>query len=141
MISIANTPLICYQLAFSGKIHPLIYINIRDENVLTLPSQRYIHQLTSAISVDTGLTDETLRYLEARVKKLNEREKIGALLIDEVYVAKRCEFTRNNGRIYGMETGEPTKTLLIIMYNSIAVDYRDVIALIPTRNVNSTKIH
>ena len=87
---------------------PNIYKQISDENVLTLPSQRYIHHLTTVISIDTGLTDVTIRYLRARISKLDEREKIGALLIDEVYVSKRCEFTRNNGRIYGMETGEPT---------------------------------
>ena len=62
-----------------------LYKQIREEGVLTLPSQRYIQQLTSAISVDTGLTEHTLKYLEARAAKLNEREKIGALLIDEVY--------------------------------------------------------
>lgn len=112
------------------------YRQIRDENVLTLPSQRYIHHLTSAISVETGLINETLRYLEARVRKLNKREKIGALLIDEVYFSKRCEFTRNNGQIYDMKTREMTKTLLTIMYNSITGDYRDAIALIPTTNVN-----
>ena len=75
---------------------------IREEGVLTFPSQRYIQKLSSAISMDTGLTKQTLKYLEARAAKLNEREKIGVLLIDEVYVSKKCEFTRSNGRIYGM---------------------------------------
>ena len=82
-----------------------------------------------------------MKYLDARVAKLNEREKIGYLLIDEVYVAKRCEFTRNNGRIYGMENGETTKTLLTIMFKSVAVDYNEVIAMVPTTKIDSAEIN
>ena len=66
-----------------------VYKKIQEEGLLTIPSQRYIHKLTSALSVDTGLTDSTWKYLDARVTKLNERAKIGSLLIDEVYAAKR----------------------------------------------------
>ena len=97
-----------------------------------MASQCYIQKLSSAISMDTGLTKQTLKYLEARAAKFNEREKIGVLLIDEVYVSSNCEFTRSNGRIYEMEKGEPTKTLLTIMYSSVAADYQDVIAMRPT---------
>ena len=57
-----------------------VYKKIQEEGLLTFPSQRYIHKLTSALSVETGLTDSTLKYLDARVVKLNEREKIGYLL-------------------------------------------------------------
>ena len=34
------------------------------------------------------------------------------------------EFRRSDGRIYGMEEGEPTKTLLKVMFKSVAVWYR-----------------
>ena len=40
-----------------------------------------------------------------------------------------------------MEKGEPTKTLLTIMYSSVAADYQDVLAMIPTTKVGSTKIN
>ena len=109
---------------------------MREEGLLTFPSQRYIQKLFSAISMDTGLTRQT-----ARAAKLNERVEIVALLMDEVYVSNKCEFTRSNGRIYEMEKGEPTKTLLTIMYSSVAADYQDVIAMIPTTKVGSTKIN
>lgn len=66
-------------------------------------------KLTSALSTDTGLSEQTLKYIEAITEKLNEREKIGSLLIDEVYVAKRCKFTRSIGREYGMEKGNQQK--------------------------------
>ena len=40
-----------------------------------------------------------------------------------------------------MEEEEPTKTLLTAMYNSVAGDYQDVIALIPTTKIESSKIN
>ena len=55
-----------------------LYKQIHEEGILTLPSQRYVQKLNSAISMDTGLTEQTL----------NEREKIGALLVDEVCCKK-----------------------------------------------------
>ena len=118
-----------------------LYRQICDEGVLTLPSVRYIKKLNSALFVDTGLTQQTIKYLEARVAKLNELEKIGSLIMDEVYVAKRCEFTRSDGRIYGMEENEPTKTLLTVMVKSVAAAYEDVIAMVPLTKIDSGKIN
>ena len=37
---------------------------IRDGGVLTLPPVRYIKKLTSALNVDTGLTEQTVKYLK-----------------------------------------------------------------------------
>ena len=61
--------------------------------------------------------------------------------MDEVYVAERCEFTRSDGRIYGMEQGEPTKTLQTIMFKSVASDYEDVIVMVPLTKINPGKIN
>ena len=118
-----------------------LYKQICEEGVLTIPSPRYVKKLTSAISMDTGLSGETLKYLEARIAKLNDREKVGSLIMDEVYVAKRCEFTRCDGRIYGMEENEPTKTLLTIMFKSVAADYEDVLAMVPLTKIDSGKLN
>lgn len=62
--------------------------------MLTLPSQRYI-KLTSALSIDTGLSEQTLKYLEARATKLNR------------------ENTRSNGNVYGIKNGDPAKYCLL----------------------------
>ena len=61
--------------------------------------------------------------------------------MDEVCVAQRCEFTRSDGRFYGMEEGEPTKTLLTVMFKSVAAGYEDVIAMVPLTKINSGKIN
>ena len=64
--------------------------------MITIPSFRYIKKSLSAISVETGLTDQTIKYLEARIANRNDRERIGSLIFDEIYVAKRCELTSKN---------------------------------------------
>ena len=53
--------------------------------------------------MDTGLSSQTLQYLGARAAKLNEREKVGSLIIDE---AKRCEFIRSDGRMEWKRTNQ-----------------------------------
>ena len=78
-----------------------------------------------------------MKYLEARASRLKDREKLGSLIMDEVYVAKRCEFTRSNGRIYGMENKDQTKTLLTVMFRSIAGNCEDVIAMVHLDKINS----
>ena len=40
-----------------------LYKQLREEGVLTLPSTRYIKKLTSALSMDTGLSEEAVKYL------------------------------------------------------------------------------
>ena len=47
-----------------------LYRQIHDEGILTIPSVRYIKKLTSAISVDTGLTPQSMKYLKARASRL-----------------------------------------------------------------------
>ena len=56
-----------------------LYRQIREKNVLTLPSIRYIKKLNSALDVETGLTLQTVKYLEARISKMSELDKIGSM--------------------------------------------------------------
>ena len=118
-----------------------LYKQIRDSGLLTIPALRYIKKLTSAISVETGLTEQTIKYLEARFRKLTEREKIGCLMFDEIYTDKRCEIARSNGQIFGMLDGDVTKTLLTVMFKSITSKYEDVIAMTPLTKIDSTILY
>ena len=94
---------------------PSFYKQIISDGCLTLPSVRHIHRLTSAISVDTGLTESTIRYLNAHISKLEEREKVVSIVMDEIYTSKRAEYSRTSGKFYGLENQEATKTLFTIM--------------------------
>ena len=40
-----------------------------------------------------------------------------------------------------MENGEPTKTLLTIMFKSIAANYNDVIGMVPTTKIDFAEIN
>ena len=62
---------------------------MRDEGLLTI---------TSTLSAEICLTENTIKYLEAICQKLNNREKLGSLIFDKIYTAKRCEFSRSNGQ-------------------------------------------
>ena len=85
-------------------------------------------KIRSVLPVETDLSENTIKYLEARCQKLHNREKIGCLTFDEIYTAKRCEFSRSNGQIYGMSNEQPTKTPLSVMFKSIASKYEDKVA-------------
>ena len=58
------------------------------------------------------------------------------LLLDEVYMAQRVEYS--NGSFVGLtEDGVPAKTVLAFMLQSICGKYRDVVCLIPVNKLNT----
>lgn len=89
--------------------------------------------MIAVLHADTGLIEQTVKYLKSRIETLNYRERIGSLIMDEIYVAKSCKYSRSNGRIYSMEENAPTTTLLNIMFLSVAANYKDVIVMVTLR--------
>ena len=112
---------------------PSLYNQIRNE-VLTFPVPNYIKRLTSAITVDLELSKATETYLKTRFDHLpHERDKIVSVVMDEVYVASKVEYT--GGKFFGCENGIPTKTLLGTMLKSVAGRYQDIVSLTPLTKV------
>ena len=114
------------------------------EEVLTLPSAKYVRSVSSAIADDFKLTEPAKTYLSARFSKLKEIDHKVSLMMDEVYCQKKVEYS--NGRFYGMEGKEIMKTLLCVMIKSICGKYRDVISTFsmlwtPVRNINTNILH
>jgi hypothetical protein len=105
------------------------------DGLLILPSISHLKKLMSAMSLETGLTNSTLAYLEARIKSLLPRERKIAIIMDEVYSAKRAEFS--GGTFYGVEHGEPTKTMLCVMIKSVAGTFKDMVAMMPLVKIDS----
>jgi hypothetical protein len=103
-----------------------------------LSSFRYLRQLSASLAVGTGLPDSTLSYLQKRVEKLSPRERLVSLIIDEVYSSRQVEYM--NGRFFGNENGEPTKTLLCMMLKSVDGSYSDAVAMVPLSTINSVVI-
>lgn len=69
---------------------------------------------------------------------MTDREKIVELLLDEVYSSKRVEYS--NGRFFGYEDEEATKTLLTFMVKSVAGRYSDVVAMVPVTKISAKLI-
>ena len=66
------------------------------------------------------------------------RDKYVALLMNEVHCNQSVQYV--NGKIYDIENGEITKTLLCVMVKSVAGNYRDVISMNPIFNINAEKL-
>ncbi|CAB4056008.1 C3ORF10 [Lepeophtheirus salmonis] len=56
------------------------------------------------------------------------------IMIDDVYTSQRVEYSR--GKIYGLENGQITKTVLAIMIKSITSPFEDIIALLPVHKIS-----
>lgn len=82
------------------NVSPFLNSQIRKEDLVLLPSLSVIKSLVSPLVVSLGLSSNTGKYLENRMKALKEREKLVAILIDEVYSAQRVEL--NNGKVLGI---------------------------------------
>ena len=78
----------------------------------------------SALSMKTGLTENSIKCLEPRYQRLKNREKIGSLFFGEIYTAIHCEYSQSNGQIYCISNELPSKTLLSVMFKSIASSMR-----------------
>ena len=79
-------------------------------------------------------------YLRMRVCKLNQYQRTVLLIVDEIYVAKRTEYT--SGAIQGLRAdGSVASTLLCFMVKSLTGKYKDIVAIFPTSKLTATKLH
>ena len=117
-----------------------LYKLILEDNVLCLPSLKWIQRLSRGFTVETGFSNSTKSYLSERIKCLNERERMVTVLIDEIYNAQRVEYS--NGKFYGhCDSNNISKTLLCFMISAVAGSYRDIIAMLPIASISADVIH
>ena len=108
-----------------------LYKKLRE--IFILPTVRRLRQL-SIVNVDSRKLD--LHYLKQRITNLTNKERIVALMIDEVYTAQRVEYS--NGAFIGLtEDGSPAKTVLVFMVQSACAKYKDVVCLVPINRLDS----
>ena len=62
-----------------------------------------------------------------------------SLLMDEVYCKQTVQYT--NGKFYGADNNETTKTLLCVMVKSVCGKYREVVSMTQISNINADKLH
>ena len=119
------------------KISPAAYRHVYQEDILTIPTERRLQQLSSALDADMSLGESTKAYPKARMCKLVPKDLSVSLLIDEIHCSKQVQYA--HGRFYGNENGNITKTLLCFMIKSVAGKYRDIIAMVHISNLNADK--
>jgi len=77
-------------------------------------------------------------YLKARIKNVDEQDRIVVLMGDEIHCAERVEYS--GGKLFGHQEGTACKTLLCFMVKSIRGHYSDTVSLIPTNKLDSSKV-
>ena len=70
------------------KTSPALYRLIQKDGLLTLPSIRYLKQISSSFSLETGLSTGVCSYLKTRISALSQEERTVVLMIDEVILCK-----------------------------------------------------
>jgi hypothetical protein len=126
-------------IIFSYLLHsssPSAYTTLLEQTVVCLPSVKTLSKVTRQVNSNTGL--DNMSYLKLRVSKLNEYERTVLLIIDEIYVAKRVEYSA--GTVQGLTAdGAVASTLLCFMIKSLASKYKDVVAIYPMANLTAAK--
>ena len=92
-------------------------------------------KITRRLDDDKGL--DSSAYLKLRVSKLNEFEHNVVLIIDEIYVAKRAEYSA--GEVKGLTgDGALVSTLLCFMVKSVVAKYKDLVAMYPVSKLTAS---
>ena len=113
------------------------YKTVISQEILCFPSVRLLIKLTRNIDSNEGICSD--KYLTMRSSKLKDFQKHVVLIIDEIYVSSRVEYSA--GKIIGQNAGASISTVLCFMIKSLADKYRDVVGLFPvSRNCASTQI-
>lgn len=97
------------------------------------------HSSKSYKSLDCTSGLDNTGYLKLRVSKLAEQERTVVLIIDEIYVAKRVEYS--GGDVQGLTAdGTVASTLLCFMIKSLSSKYKDLVAIFPMCKLTAEKV-
>ena len=94
--------------------------------------------LRRPLQVTAGLDSTTKSYLSMRIAKLEPRERLINIAMDEVYTAQGVEVS--GGKYYGVTDGILTKTLFCIHINSVCGKYKDMVSMQPVAHVKTADI-
>jgi Transposase protein len=128
------------QLIFSYRLHaasPAAYRVLQNEDVLYLPSITTLKKVTRKLNQNTGLDNTS--YLKLWLPKPNQFDRNVLTMIDEIYVAKRVEYS--SGTIQGLTAdGKVASTLLCFMIKSVSSKYRDLVSMYLMAKLTAEKL-
>src|SRR6218665_4071868 len=112
------------------------YTVLRDENILEIPSISTLRKVTRRVNISEGLDNSS--YLKLRVSKLNAFERVVILMIDEIYISKRVEYS--GGEVKGLTPeGTVASTLLCFMVKSVVSKFKYLVGIYPMANLTTAK--
>ena len=100
------------------SISPKLYEDLYHSNLLILPHMSPLRRLTSALNLKEGLDPATVKYLSMRISKLNPKDKLVNIAMDEVYTKQTEELA--GGRLYGDSEKGIINTLFCTYISSVA---------------------
>jgi len=102
------------------------YNVLLEADVLCLPSVSTLKKVTKRLDSQTDL--DNTAYLKLRTTRLSEQQRVVVLIIDEIYVAKRVEYSA--GDVQGLTAdGSVASTLLCFMIKSLKSKYKDIVVI------------
>lgn len=117
---------------------PAAYRFLRDLKLLVLPHMSYLKTFNLS-SIDGCINRPLEMYLETKCQALKSYERLGILLLDEIYVKPKITYKGN--KVVGMAKNsnelQTATTVQTFMFKSILSDNKDVVAMLPVKNLNS----
>ena len=112
------------------------YEALLNENVVCLPSLTTLQKVTRRLDSSTGLDNSS--YLNLRVSKLNKFDRNIVLIVDDIYIAKRVEYSA--GEVQGLTPdGSIANTLLCFTVKSLTSKYKDIVVMYPMFKLTAAK--
>ena len=111
------------------------YSTLVNQKLLFMPSIKRLKQLSNPIELSPGNCSSV--YLSMRISRLNELQRFVVMIIDEIYIAKRVEYS--GGKFFG-DASCPS-TILAFMIKSCCSNFRDVVTLIPISKLTSSILY
>lgn len=115
---------------------PTSYGVIRDHGFVILPHQQTIHKIKSCQNIGANSDESNEIYFQNIISKLQPKEKLIRIQIDENYCKVKSEYKAKNLVGYADNSPNMAKTILTFMINSIFGSMKEVVKLVPVHNLN-----
>ena len=121
---------------------PAAYRFLRDMEIIVLPHPSYLKTYNLS-NINSDVNGPLKKYLQIKCDSLEPHEKLVCLLLDEIYVKPRLTYKGN--KVVGMAKNSvdltSATTVQTFMMKSLLSKQKDVVALIPVKNLDANFLH